>query len=282
MNRAGAPNVLLLPLGTPDRGYPGTVEPGLKRVVESAFLCLWTMCAVARDLPQSPIRPDLDGDFAPVQKPNASARKLWLIGHSRGNTLMGGALVPNARDVDRVLTFSATPVSDNLGPLIANLRAAVEARKKDGKKLDVFVITAPDLTHDWDRATTTSGTGKSKVTTATKCRGASMDVAHARQLIATGASVTFLPAFDQQRAHYTLAPAKDMLPFLRRMLGQWNDQEIEISAAAPNGWEFLFFHEYPVFGGELDTTATPPTFRSFFLQAFGAPKPLTAPPTKIP
>lgn len=282
MNRAGAPHLLLLPLGTPDHGYPGTAEPGLKTVVESAFLCLWNQCAIARDLPSTDSLLPFGEDPDPVQTPSVQARKLWLVGHSRGNTLMASALATNARDVERVLTFSATPASNNLEPLIGILRTAAATRKSAGKKLDVFVITAPDLTHDWDLQTQSKGSGKSKSVSATRCRGASMDPAHARLLVATGADVTFLPAFADQRKHYTLAPATSMNQFLRNLLAQWGDDSIAESAATPNGWEFLFFHEYPVFAGDLDTSTTPATVRTFFLQALGSPSPLTTPPTALP
>jgi hypothetical protein len=117
---------------------------------------------------------------------------------------------------------------------------------------------------------------------ATNARGTSMDVDNAKKLIATGASVTFLPPFADQRAHYTLAPVASMRPFLRDLLRPWSDNQIAVGAATPHAWQFLFFHEYPVFGGDLDSSATPATLRPFFLQALGTPQPLTTPPTTIP
>jgi hypothetical protein len=275
MNRGGAPNVLLLPLGTPDKGYPGTTHPGLKTVAESAFLCLWNQCAVARDIPSTDSLLDPGADPAPVQKPGAKARQLWLVGHSAGNGLMRVALAANGQDVDRVITFSATEASKNLEPLIGVLGTVAAARGDKKKKLEVFVGTAPDLTHHYD---VTAATAQSPQVV----RGASMDPAHARQLIATGASVTFLPPFDDQFNHYTISPASRMRPFLHHLLGQWSDQAIEQSASVPHNWEHIFFHEYPVFGGDLDSTTTPASVRTFFLQALGAPSPLTTPPRKYP
>jgi hypothetical protein len=109
-----------------------------------------------------------------------------------------------------------------------------------------------------------------------------MDVDNARKLIATGASVTFLPPFDDQRAHYTLVPVAEMRPFLRHLLDQWGAKSIEQSAATPNRWAFLFFHEYTVFGGDLDSSVTPARLVPFFLTALWAPRPLTTAPTKLP
>jgi hypothetical protein len=272
MNRAGAPNVLLLPLASRDEGYPGiTSKHGLKTVVESAFLCLWNQCAVARDIPSTDSLLAPGGSTA-LQRPSATARKLWMAAHSAGNIQMSDAISRNPVEVDRVISFSPVKATDKLEPLIRTLAVATPVRAQvKNDDLEVFVISAPDLTHDY-RITKNPPT----------VRGASMKPEHAQKLIATGARVTFLPPFNDQFAHYTLAPASSMRPFLHHLLGQWSDNAIETSAASPNAWEFLFFHEYPVFGGDLDSSTTPATFRPFFLQALGAPSPLTAPPKQYP
>jgi hypothetical protein len=92
--------------------------------------------------------------------------------------------------------------------------------------------------------------------------------------VGSGARITFLPPFDQQLTHFTIRPAKSMVPVLHNLVGVWDDAEIDQAAGSPHGWQFLFFHEYPVHGGDSGSP--------FFLQALGKPSPLTAAPSKLP
>ncbi|MCA9623463.1 MAG: hypothetical protein KC731_30790, partial [Myxococcales bacterium] len=263
LQQTGVGHVLLLPFASENDGYPGAQQAGLKGIVESAYLCLWNQCAVSRHLPMSRIQPDLDEVRPTPQRPDPRKRKLWVVGHSFGNTMMAAALSSNALDVERAISISPTTATSFV---VNNARSAAAARKKNGASLDLFMVTAPDHTKQY--LTKTSGS------LATSCRGVSMDVKGAQALIRTGARVTFLPAFDAQLAHYTLAPGSAIPPMLRTVLGQWTDDEIATSAKLPAGFNFLFMHEYPMYGGE--------PARSFFEVALGKPQPLLVEPTTLP
>jgi len=106
----------------------------------------------------------------------------------------------------------------------------------------------------------------------------------AKSCVGTGARVTFLPSLTNSFTHYTLAPVSAMQPVIRHLVGAWNDTEVETSVYLNNSkympvnrparWQFLFFHEYPVHGGDAN--------RPFFLQALGQPQPVTSVPNTLP
>lgn len=278
--RTGEPHVLFLPLASENDGYPGAVRPGLKTVVGSAVLCLWNQCGMARDLPESEIKGDLDDDTPRVNFPGVASRKLWVVGHSAGNLSLSQALNNNGADIDRAISCGATHSSGAIDGVAATLRTAADARGKVGKTIDAFILSAPDMTGTWQLKTVQVGTGKTAFSKATSARGVSMDVAMAKRFFDSGAKVTFLPSFDDQLTHFTIAPATSMSPFLRNLLGQWNNDEIDRSAATPHDWQFLFFHEYPVYGG--DRNATTGVVSPLFFQALGPPKPISAAPKQLP
>jgi hypothetical protein len=274
VDRSGAPHVLFFPLASEHDGYPGAVRPGLKHIVESAILCLWTRCALALDIPASTISPNLDEPTPPKQQaPSVAKRQLWLGAHSAGNLSLAQALANNGADVDRALSFSATHFVGTIESVIAGLTAAATARKARGKTLDAFVVNAPDLTKTW-----LPPPGRHAYEGVATIRGVSMDVSLARKVLATGARVTFLPAFADQLTHYTIRPVISMVPILHNLVGAWKDAEIDDAAGRPHDWQFLFFHEYPMHGGDGPPSAPNP----FFLQALGAPNPLNQTPTKLP
>lgn len=273
LGRTGAPHVLFFPLASENDGYPGATRPGLKAIVDTAILCLWSRCALAHDIPTSMIDTRLDGPTEKPQRPDVARRKLWLAGHSAGNFSLGAALSRNGEDVDRAMSFAATRSQGIIDNVITNVTVAAAARKKVNKTLDAFIATAPDLTGTW-----LPPPGKSGYVGVPTIRGVSMDVALAKRFLASGASVTFLPAFADQLTHFTIRPASSMVPVLHTLVGAWTDAEIDQAAGSPHGWQFLFFHEYPVHGG--DGTAASP--EPFFFQALGAPRPLTTPPASLP
>ncbi|MEZ4314526.1 MAG: hypothetical protein R3F14_41445 [Polyangiaceae bacterium] len=92
--------------------------------------------------------------------------------------------------------------------------------------------------------------------------------------MSSGASITFLPAFDKQLEHFTLRPVSSMNPVLRTLMKEWDDAAVDRAAAFPGQWQFLFFHEYPAHGGDPG--------RSFFAQALGKPNPQATAPSKLP
>jgi hypothetical protein len=250
VNRAGAPHVLYLPLGAPVAGYDAATRAGLKDMVASALRVLWSSGAVGREM---------------LGPPDPSSRPLWVVGHSAGNLSMWSCLQRNEVDVDRVISFSATSKGGNLTPGMAVVKRAAAIRKEAGKTLDFFVIAAPDMTHQFKK-------DASKLFV----WGVAIDDATDLELRRTGAAMTLLPDKAEQEAHYVLSPAGQMNPFLRNLLGKWTDAEIEASAQTPGRWEFLFFHEYPVYAGERGPKDG--GFTSFFQQALGAPNPLPPPP----
>jgi hypothetical protein len=130
LNQASSSHVLLLPLGA-DAGepsYEAARARGLKELSTSALRLLWNTCAVARDT---------------VEGPDVNARQLWLAGHSFGNGTMMRCLDNNNTDVDRIMTFSATPRRTVFNQLIAAIARAVEERKKNDRTLEVFVVAPP-------------------------------------------------------------------------------------------------------------------------------------------
>jgi hypothetical protein len=239
LNRVGAPHVLFLPLGfdaTP--GYEAATKEGLKATIASALHVLWNNCAIARDA---------------AGAPDLGHRQLWLVGHSAGNRSLWDCLLSNAADVGRVISFDATPRSDNLAPGINVIKRAAAARKRRQLTLDAFVITTPNMTNDnrWG-----------------------LDDQTDRELRATGASVTVLPDFAERSSYWRLPPTTSTNPYLRYLLAQWTDAELAASAKRPHRWNFLFFHELAVFGGHhVMPPTTPPTLRTFFQDALGPPMP---------
>ena len=194
----GAAHVLFFPLAAGGAGYPGTAQPGLESVVESALLCLWNQCAWARDIPSKEQKNGGKSTFE-TPRPDLAKRPLWVAGHSGGNFSMGGALAKNALVIERALSFATNQEKDNVGNVIDNFRRAAEKRKAANLAFDGFVVSAPDLTNRYDKTTTTTG-GKTFVT----ARGVSMSVEYAKRFIDTGAQITFLPAFAAQLDHFTI------------------------------------------------------------------------------
>lgn len=253
LDQANKSHVLFLPLGA-DGGEPSYLAArakGLKELLGSALRLLWTSCAVARDTETGP---DVD------------ARQLWLAGHSFGNETMRRCLDSNNTDVDRIMSFSATPRNTGLNPLMVTIERAVRERKKIAGTLDVFIAAAPDMID------VTNDKGENN---ARERRPISSETD--RKLRRTGASITLIPDFDQQFDYYRLSPASSMNPFLRHLLGMWTNAEIENSAKSPHSWRFLFFHEYAVYGEVRVQGRFLPSFRSFFLEALGPPAPRPLP-----
>jgi hypothetical protein len=237
LNRVGVPNVLFLPLGfdaTP--GYEAGTQADLKSTIASALQVLWNNCAIARDA---------------AGAPDTGRRQLWLVGHSSGNRSTWDALLSNAADVGRVISFDATPKNDNLSRGINAMKTAAAARKRRQLTLEAFVITTPNMTNDnrWG-----------------------LDDQTDLELRATGASVTVLPDFAERSSYWQLPPTSSTNPYLRYLLAKWTDAELAASAKRPNRWNFLFFHELAVFGGHhIAPQTTPPILRTFFQDAVVGP-----------
>jgi hypothetical protein len=247
-NRAGGNRVLFLPLGAGDVNdtYEGAVISGLRTTVKSAMTVLWNVGAV---------------DGSGTSAPNFGQRELWMAGHSAGNLSMWGAAQRNQADIARIITFDATPFSNNLTSGINTIRAVNTSR---GGALKVVAIVTPNL-----------GQNK-KPPPSDPWQGLDDDTMI--KLNATGASVTFLPPLSQRvtfwkPAPLTITPGSIPTTFVRYLLAQWPD--LTISAGTPARWRFLFFHEMAVFGGDLIAAPAPsagvpaasPTVKTFFEQA---------------
>jgi hypothetical protein len=248
LNRSGGAHVLFLPVpeGETDRPYEGAELSGLRASINSALLTLWNGFAVAR---QASTAPALSG------------RRLWLGGHSGGNSAMWTCLRENAVAVDRVISFDSSPRSQLVAGFSA-IKAAVDLRRKTGGSLDVFVISTPHLTQN-------------------PANG--FDDALDTGLRATGARITPLPAFSRRSSYWQLPPTDTTNAFLKRLLGKWTDAELAQSAKTPQRYFWLFFHELAVSGGDLVQPAAtgspppPPFVRTFFEQALGTPDPRPSP-----
>jgi hypothetical protein len=261
VNRVGAAHVLFLPLGfeasegdptknipgNPQGGYEAVEMPKLKSTLQSALSLLWSVNAIGRDKPSPPLSAD---------------RELWLAGHSEGNRSVWRTLPANGADIDRVISFD----SDTLAAGIAALDAAGRKRPA-GRPINAFVIITP-------ANGTAAGLPSARDT-------------ELRALRKNGVLVTTLPNVPAAAAYWHITPPPITNPFFLYLLAKWNlpatvgaaTTLLDLSASQPGNWGFLFFHELAVFGGELvqpsgAAGAVPPTVRTFFEMALGAPTPL--------
>jgi hypothetical protein len=277
LNATGAPHVLFLPLLTSeDKGSERVVQPDLKSTIASALNVLWNNGAV---------------QYQASTSPDLSARQLWLAGHSVGNVIMWACLSKNAVDVDRVISCDASP-SSNLNAGIKVVTETARKRKVINKKIEAFFITTPNLTRIF--AIKTDPTDKKTLLSVV---GRGLDDKIDLDLRKTGAVVTLLPDFSERDSFWTIYPASEMRknnPYLRYLLAQWSDAEINLAIEAAVGadpakrkhfakftptldnWLFLFFHELAVAGGHLVPATTQggdPIVRTLFQDALGASKP---------
>jgi hypothetical protein len=262
LQQSGGEHVLLLPLGfeastgDPKRGVPGNPQggyeaaerPQLKTTVASAVNVLWSINALGRDRNTAP---------------NTSDRQLWVAGHSEGNRSVWRTLQSNLGDVDRIVSFD----SDTLADGIDAMRTAGKRRKKD-QPMHAFVVITPN---------NGDATGLS----------VSRDE-DLRRLRKDNVLVTMLPGFDEREQYWHLNPPPIVNPYLLFLLDKWNVPVnkttsmtlLDAATATPQDWNFLFFHELAVFGGQLvqsphvpGASAPPPRLRTFLEQALGTPNP---------
>lgn len=262
-NRAGGNRVLFLPLAAGDvnHTYEGVVRAGLQARIQSALGVLWNANAI---------------DNSGTSIPDLSKRELWLAGHSAGNLSMWACAQRNAAEVDRMITFDASPWQgkppqpDNLKAGVVIIKIVSDTRKKAGKSLTVFAIVSPNL-------------GQNKgVPVSSPFQGLDDDTD--LRLRRTGAIISVLPEFSQRVSYWTPVPVSTPKTFLQYVLSNWSDALLAASAKNPARWRFLFFHEMAVYGADLiqppagSPPGTAPTLRTFFEQALGAPNPRPAPP----
>jgi len=262
LNRSGGSHVLFLPLGftasekgNPQGGYEAVQQSNLKATLQSALSLLWTVNALGRDKPSPP---------------QAAQRELWAAGHSEGNRPVWVTLKNNAKDIDRVVSFD----SDTLAEGMAQLEAA-GPRRPPNKPIHAFVIMTPN-------------NGGANGLTETQDD-------NLRKLRKNRVLVTVLPDFDKRADYWHITPPPIANPLFLHLLAQWNVPAsgssggpsltvLDVSAAMRGNWNWLFFHELAIFGGDLiqppatgGAAAPPPFVRTFFEQALGPPNPRPAP-----
>jgi hypothetical protein len=256
------PHVLFLPLGSDvadPGGYDGALLAGIKTTVASALALLWSTGGVAREANALPA-------FA--------SRELWLAGHSAGNGALATCAANNGADVDRMITVDATGTFTLKGSVVPAITKAAAARAAAGKgQLEAMVITSPHITD--------TAIFKPNASAPTMVDFKPVD---GSMFVSTKAKVVFIPDLVREPTYWQiqLAPKVAMNAYLHRLLSRWSDAQIAASARNPNGkrangmnWFFLFFHEYAIFGGHLDTTAGATRVRTFFEDALGSATPAT-------
>ncbi|GAB2661685.1 hypothetical protein [Nocardia goodfellowii] len=257
LEQTGGRHLLLLPLGfeasagntalgipgNPQGGYEAVEKPGLDTTVQSALTLLWSINAVGRDDPSPPSR---------------TTRQLWVAGHSEGNRSIWRTLAVNPTSIDRIISFD----SDTLDEGADTMRKAGMARAQD-RPLHAFVIVTP---------------------VGGDPRGLSVARdAQLRGLRDNHVLVSVLPEFDKREAYWHLTPPPIVNPYLLFLLNHWNTSSgpagsktlLELSTTPAGDWNFLFFHELAVFGGDLvqPSGTSTPRLRTFFEQALGPPNP---------
>ncbi|MCA9618976.1 MAG: hypothetical protein KC731_08140 [Myxococcales bacterium] len=272
LNQAKKPHLLFLPLGhdatqaKPRGGYHGLVVGGLKDRMGAAMQVLWSTGAIGRSM---------------AAPPDPKKRKLWIAGHSAGNISMWQCLDKNAEDVERAASIGSQ--GSVLTGGFSTVTKAAAKRIAAGGTLDVFVLGSPDVSKGfshqkplrrlgYETPDKKNAQGKWDPVKGVAFDEDGIDLA----LRKTGAQITLIPSFDTQRSYFTLVPVADMNPFLRNLLGNYTDAELFESAQTFQDWNFLFFHEYAVYGGHGSTSAG--AFRSFILDMLGKPNPRPPPP----
>lgn len=255
LQQAGDDRLLLLPLGfeastgdptksipgNPQGGYEAVERGGLERTVQSALDLLWAINAVGRNTTRPPRQAD---------------RELWLAGHSEGNRSVWRTLRSNPTVIDRVISFDADTLDEGVTVL-----GEAGAKRRPDRPLHAFVVVTPN---------------NGDATGLPARRDTQL-----RRLRDRNVFVSVLPEFDRREQYWRLNPLTN--PYLLFLLHRWNvpggrpgsKTLLEMSAATPRNWNFLFFHELAVFGGDL---APAPgggalRLRTFFEQALGRPNP---------
>jgi hypothetical protein len=253
LNNAGGSRVLFLPLASGELNdtYEGAMKGGLRTTTRSALGTLWNVGAV---------------DTGGSSIPDLSNRELWLVGHSSGNRIVWECAQNNKADIARIITFDASPWSDNLQNGIGKIASVATARKAASKTLDVFAIVSPNLSQAKKPPPPLPFMG--------------LDDDTDLKLRHTGASITVLPPFAERESYWnptTAAPPGGVgKTFIQYVLSNWTAAELATGAATPVPWRFLFLHEQSMSGGTLIPSGSPtvsPSIKSFFEQALGAPSP---------
>ena len=226
-------------------GYTALLKKdGLADILNSARALLWMRGAIHRNATAAP----------------TTERQIWLLANSGANGPMFGCLRGNMSAIDRVITCDAT---SNQGILLLNpgvpaISAAAKARAKLQKAFKVVCVTTPNM---W-----TGMKGKTQ-------KAAFLDIQ--KQVIATGAAVTFLPADAEWDDYWTHPPTASSNPLTFEVMKAWDGNGLTKSkqfGTVSGGRQWLFWHEWSVNGGHLEvstgpTGATKVRVRTFFEDA---------------
>lgn len=221
LGKSKADDIAFLPLGFD--GFSGPFVGGgytalfkknsLLPVISSARRTLWMRGTIGQRLTATP----------------AFDRQIWLAGHSAANGAMFRSLGNNAVDIDRIISFDATPADKLLIPTgVPNVKNAVKARARLSKTLKVVFVTTPNM---WSNKAAYSGIEK--------------------QLVATGADVTMLPLNNEWDAYWTHPPTATTNAHLFEVLREWDGLGLADSKRMGTvpGPQWLFWHEWAVHGG---------------------------------
>ncbi|MEJ2855505.1 MULTISPECIES: hypothetical protein [unclassified Saccharothrix] len=223
-----AADIAFLPLGfdaaaAPDPftrggGYTALLQPGsLRDVMRSARALLWMRGAISRS---EVATPTLD-------------RQIWLLGNSAANRLMFDCLKGNADDVHRVISLDATAQKENL-LLTTAVPIFKDIAGKPGKRLKVVIVTSPNM---W-------GDVKKKYTHIKK------------QVEDTKVDVAVLPSDAEWDDYWKYPPTATSNPLLTEVLSAWATSGLAASkrfGTQPGNLQWLFWHEWVVDGGHLET-----------------------------
>ncbi|NUS44730.1 MAG: hypothetical protein HOQ24_13710 [Mycobacteriaceae bacterium] len=233
LRRAPAEDIAIMPLSfdgfkgpfAEAGGYqaflkPDTVEP----VLRSVWDLLWMRNAVHAKDTATPRR----------------NRQAWILGNSAANRSVAAALTQNPAAFDRMINCDATPKDDNLIPVVLPaIKKAKKAREDLKKPFRVVMVTTPNM---WPADRT--HTEKANF------------LAVQGLIKATGATVAFLPDDAEWDAYWTYPPTAASNPLLFDVLSAWDKNGLTASkrfGTGKNITQWLFWHEWSVDGGHLDT-----------------------------
>lgn len=228
-------DIAFLPLGFDGRGKsdPFTTGGGytalqrrdsLRDIIRGARALLWMRGAVGRTDSAVP----------------AQDRQLWLLGNSAANRIMFESLRANVDHVDRVISLDATAAGENLLlTAAAPLFTAIAA--KPGRTFKAVLVTSPNM---W-------GDSKKKY----------LEIK--TKLAATKADITMLPPDPEWDDYWRYPPTSN--PLLAEVLSAWASNGLSASKRfgtlrdpdPRRNFQWLFWHEWVVNGGHLDTTPAP-------------------------
>jgi hypothetical protein len=246
LSRTGHADVALLPLGFDGlAGFAGggysalTQKDAIEDTLMSVRKTLWIRGAIG---------------YATSTTPSFS-RQIWLLGHSAANRSLFASLANNARVINRIISFDATPAKD---VLIGIGKTALETAHKirSGNKLtfSAVIITTPNM---WSSKPQYDEIKKT--------------------LAETKATMTFLPLDSEWAYYWKHPPTQATNAHLFEVLREWDGKGLNNSKPRGTkgvGNEWLFWHEWAAHGGHVvlnPKTKDVDSIRTFLQDALQTP-----------